>query len=291
MQAILCGAVQEAQANDYNIMLVNTEMRPDFERAGILELLRRGIDGLVLLPTYVNILEEEYQLLARRRSPIVIAGNYYEHLKELDTVIPGHDQGAKLILEHLFELGHRQIGFIFGVMRKPLGSERFKIYCQMLEEMNIPFRDEFVLQCGITYQDGFDATNALLDLQPRPTAILAINDLLALGAMHAAHQKGLNIPEDVSIAGFDDNDYSAFLNPSLTTVDVSAHEIGTQCVRMVLERIKNPERPYRSHRIPPALKMRSSTGPVKSVIPLPAKQEMEVQSNDHQPNNYSIVNL
>jgi LacI family transcriptional regulator len=280
LQTILCGAAEEAQKNDYNLLLVCTEMRPEYERIGIRELLRRSIDGLILLPTYVNILEEEYQLLTKRRSPIVVAGNYYDHLKELDTVIPGHDEGAVLMMRHLLGLGHRRIGLIFGVIRKPLGNERLLMYKKMLEEEGLQLCDSLVIQTGITYQDGCNAANILFNQDPPPTAILAINDVLALGAMHAALQRGLHIPEDISIAGFDDNNYSAFLNPPLTTVDVNAHEIGVQCIRLVIQRIEYPERPYINHRIQPQLKIRGSTAPVESSVQIATKQEKEVLSTN-----------
>jgi DNA-binding LacI/PurR family transcriptional regulator len=260
MQAILCGATETAQRNDYNILLVSTGNRPEYERMGIRELLRRSIDGLILVPTFVNILEEEYRLLAKLRSPVVVAGNYYDHLNEIDTVIPGHDQGAEMLMDHLIALGHRRIGFILGVQRKPLGSERLEIYKQKQRLAGIRVEEKYIIESGIRYQNGYAAGKTLMEIKPRPTAILAINDVIAVGAVHAVLERGLRIPEDISIAGFDDNDYSAYMNPALTTVDVKAYEIGSQCVKMVIKRIERFERPYDNLRIPCELKVRGSTG-------------------------------
>jgi LacI family transcriptional regulator len=260
MQEILCGAAKEVQSQGFRLLLYSTELQPEYEEESIRELLQRRIDGLILLPTYSNIYDEEFQLLASRRNPIVVAGNYYEEDLKLDSVKPGHDQGCLVMMEHLLELGHRRIGFIYGVIRQPLGTERLQNYFHALEMAGIPAEQDLVIHSGVTYQDGYLACQELLKRRPRPTAILAINDVLAAGAMHAVFDMGLRIPADISVAGFDDNDFSAFLNPALTTIHVDARRVGKECVRLVIQRIENPERPYEQVRIPFQLKVRGSTG-------------------------------
>ena len=260
MQEILSGASMEVQLQGFNLMLVSTEMQPEYEKTSIRELLRSRIDGLILLPTFVNIFEEEFKLLANHKRPIVVAGNYYEQYQNLDAVVPGHDEGARIMMKHLIDLGHRRIGFINGVRRKPLGTERLNHYLHSLREAGIAPDEELVTESGVTYQDGYQAAQTLLDRQPRPTAILAMNDLLAVGAMHAIYERGLRIPLDVSVAGFDDSDYSAYLNPALTTLNVDARRIGRECVRLVVRRIENPDRPHEQIRIPYQLMVRGSTG-------------------------------
>jgi DNA-binding LacI/PurR family transcriptional regulator len=259
MQAILSGASHEAQSQGYNLLLVSTEMQPEYEKASIRELLRRRIDGLILLPTFVNILEEEFKLLASRNSPIVVAGNYYERYPNLDTIVPGHDEGAALMMDYLINLGHRRIGLIYGVSRKPLGTERLENYLDALQGAGVSPDPNLIVETGISYQDGYKAGLQLLSVKPRPSAILAINDLLAVGAMHAAYEYHLRIPEDISIAGFDDNDYSTYLNPPLTSINVDARKIGKECVRLVIKRIENPTRPHEQVRIPFQLMERAST--------------------------------
>lgn len=262
MQEILSGASKEAQAQGYHLLLVSTEMQPEYERESIRELLRRRIDGLIFLPTYVNIFDIEFQLMASRRNPIVVAGNYYEKNLKLDTVVPEHDQGSLALMEHIIGLGHRRIGFIYGVIRRPLGTERLENYNHALLQAGIKTDPSWVIEAGITYQDGYLAAQRLLNLPLHPTAILAINDVLAAGAMHAAFEMGFRIPQDISIAGFDDNDYSAYLNPALTTIKVNARRIGQECVRLVAQRIDDPNRPFEQRRIPYQLVVRGSTGRV-----------------------------
>jgi LacI family transcriptional regulator len=262
MQEILCGAAQEALEHDYNLLVFYTEMNSENEKASIRELLRGRIDGLVMLPSFANALQEEFSLLSERRNPVVIAGNYYSQFPELDSVTPGHDRGAALVMKHLLDLGHREIGLLFGVPRKPLGKERLDAYTSALREAEIPIEEGLTIETGTSYQDGYEAALRLLQRKSRPTAILAINDVLAVGALHAASDAGLCIPEDLSVAGFDNNDYTAFLNPPLTTVNVNAREIGAQSLRLVVRRIEEPERPFEHLRIPFELIVRASTGPV-----------------------------
>jgi LacI family transcriptional regulator len=266
MQEILSGAAHEAQKSEHNLLLVCTEMKPEYEKTSIRELLRKRIDGLVLIPTYVNILEEEYQLLAQRHSPIVVAGNYYDHITCIDTVIPGHDVGAHAVMNYLLELGHRRIAVIFGVLRKPFGTERLAVYQQMLQEQGIEYDPDLVLITGTNYEDGYQAALQLLDLKPPPTAIIAINDVLATGALHAFMIRGVKVPDEISLLGFDDNDISAFTNPALTTLRINAREIGKVCVQLVRERINHPEKPFENIRIPSQLIVRASTGPVPGTM-------------------------
>jgi LacI family transcriptional regulator len=261
MQEILYGASQEANTLDYRLLLLTTDMRPDFEKTCVRELLRRRIDALVMLPSYANVLVDEFNVLSQRRSPVVVAGNYYNQNGNLDTVTPGHDVGAEEMMQHLIDLGHRRIGFIMGVMRKPLANERLEAYYKILRQAGISDCERMVVESGITYEDGYWAADRLLASDPAPSALLCINDVLALGAMHAVCEHGLRIPIDISVAGFDNNGYSPFLNPSLTTLNVNAHEIGRECVRLVVQRIEDPERAFEHVRIPAQLMIRDSTGP------------------------------
>jgi LacI family transcriptional regulator len=266
MQEILCGAAHAAQACDYNLLLFSTDLKPENEILSLRELASRRIDGLIILPTFVNVLQKEFEVFSEKRSPIVITGNYYNEICGLDCVIPSHDIGAAQMMKHLISLGHKDIGFILGVSRKPLASERLTAYYQSLKSQGWEINPEHIIETSTTYMHGFQAAQQLLLLDPRPTAILCINDLLAVGAMYAIHQQGLHIPEDISIAGFDNIEISSFIHPPLTTVDVNARTIGEKSLKLVLDRIENPEKQYEQIRIPAQLIIRSSTGPVNKTI-------------------------
>jgi LacI family transcriptional regulator len=129
-----------------------------------------------------------------------------------------------------------------------------------MEEHGIPESERIVIPCGNTLEDGFIAANQMLDRSPRPTAIVGMNDLMAYGAMQAALQRGLRVPEDVSIAGFDDDAMFRVLAKPLTTGSVDGAAFGVQAVQLILNRLQNPELlPQKAH-VASHLIVRQSTG-------------------------------
>jgi LacI family transcriptional regulator len=225
-----------------------------------MQLSRRRIDGLVLAQTHVDQLTTDIHYLARQQRPVAVLGDYDDNIIDLDTVTPGHREGAVQLMAHLLQLGHRGIGFVFGVARKPLGSERMNSYLQSLTQAGITPDPRLIVNCGITIEEGYQAALSILDCRPKPTAILVINDLLAIGVIRAIADKGLRIPEDISVAGFDDIDMASFLIPALTTVRVFGDEIGKAAVGLILARLKDPDRPAQHIHLPAQLVVRDSTG-------------------------------
>lgn len=191
---IVRGVEDEARAKGYQLRLLSSGMNPDLEQLSFRNLLQQRIDGLVLMSTYNKNLAEDFQMLARRNSPLVVLGRYSDDVRDIDTVTPGHGDGAVQILEHLVELGHRRIGFVMGVLRPPLGNERIDAYRQILQQHELPVEEDLIEHCGTTIAEGYQAALRLFGRSPRPTAILSINDLLAIGVLHAAADSGLHVP-------------------------------------------------------------------------------------------------
>ena len=160
---------------------------------------------------------------------------------EMDWVAPDIRSGAELLMAHLLSLGHRRIGFVNGVVRPRLTQTRRAVYCESLANADIPLDDALIRDCGPTMQNGYEATLALLSLDNPPTAIWTINDHLAVGALRAVQSKGLRVPEDVAVAGFDDTALAAQLSPPLTTVRSPARYMGQRAAHMLLQRIAEPE--------------------------------------------------
>ena len=264
MWQIVRGADQTARAAGYDLLLISTAHDFKLEKSALLELSRRRIDGLVLAQTHVEQLDADIRSLARQQRPLVILGDYDDQISDLDTVNPGHREGAVQLVTHLIQNGHSRIGFIFGVARKPLGNERLVSYQQTLAQAGIPPDPQLVINCGITIDDGYQAALRLLECQPRPTAIIVINDLLAIGVLRAITDVGLKVPEDISVAGFDDIDMASFLTPALTTVRVFGDDIGKTAVSLILERLKDPDRSAQHIQLPAQLILRASTGPARA---------------------------
>jgi LacI family transcriptional regulator len=167
-------------------------------------------------------------------------------------------------MSYLLSLGHRRIGLIYGVGGHELAEDRLQPYRASLESVGIPIDEALIMECGPTIEDGHQAAKNLLELAPRPTAILAINDLLAMGALRAAADLGLHVPNDLSLVGYDNIPMANYLVPRLTTVTKDAYELGKKAFDVVLARIKNPDLPRQQVHHSARLIIRESTGPVPS---------------------------
>ena len=255
---IVRGVEDSLQAEDYNLMLMSTSLSPERECSALRTLLRRRVDGLVLALTYFDREQHEIQTIIRRRSPVVLLGGPVD---ELDSVYPEDQTGGGELYRHLRELGHCRIGLVYGVAQPRMGAGRLDLYRRFIAQTAPELGDALIEICGTSIHDGCEAAQRLLGRDPRPTAIVVINDLLAMGVMHAAVQAGLRIPADLSVVGHDDTDQAPYLNPSLTTVKMHAEEMGRAAARLLFERMLNPDRPPQHIAIPTLLIRRNSTGP------------------------------
>jgi LacI family transcriptional regulator len=255
---IVRGVESSLLAEKYDLMLMSTSLSPEREYSALRTLLRRRVDGLILALSYFDQEQREVQTFIRRSSPVVLLGS---HLEALDSVNPDDLIGGAALYQHLLELGHRQVGLVHGVANAQMGASRIIMYRQFIAENNPQLGDTLLETCGVSIQDGFLAAQNLLERSPRPTAIVVINDLLAMGVMHAVSQAGLRVPEDVSVAGYDDIYPAGYLNPALTTVKMHADEMGRSAARLLFERMAKSDSPPQHINIPTQLIRRASTGP------------------------------
>jgi LacI family transcriptional regulator len=258
--AIVDGAEQEALAHGYNLILTTTSMRRERERQAFDALIRQRLDGLILLFTYPEDFQQEIARLRLKRVPVVIDGTQFE---DVDRVWFHYRDAARALMDHLFNLGHRRIGFIQGVGRQGhlAGKDRSDIYHQKMEQRGLPLSEHILVECDNTLEDGYAAAQRILDLKPRPTAIIGMNDLMAYAALQAALQRGLRVPCDLSLAGFDDDAMFRLLTPALTTGAVDGNEFGEKAVRLLLSRLANPDLPPQKAHVSSHLIVRASTGP------------------------------
>lgn len=236
---LLEGIEQELTEQGYHLALVVTNFDPERERSCFRSLFQQRLDGLILMPTFWDLLPDEMIALSERGSPACFipaeeAGT--------DWVTPDMRRGAEMLMTHLIQIGHKRIGFINGVVRPKLTQTRQAVYKEMLAEADIPDDLSLICNCGPTMQDGYNAAAQLLSQANPPTAIWAINDHLAVGALRAIHAQGLRVPCDVALAGFDDSAIASQLFPPLTSVHTPAKRMGRLASQILLERIQNPSR-------------------------------------------------
>lgn len=249
------GVESEAQKEGYDLLLTSTSLDPDREIRSVHALSRRRIDGLILLLTYPEQVGDELTRMVNLNRPIVLVNGRHQ---EIDSVSSDYEDCAAQVMAHLIELGHRRIGLVYGVAHSGLGVDRLNAYYHGLARAGLPVDESLVERCGTTIEAGYQATQRLLRAQP--TAIVVINDLLAMGVLRALADADLQVPQDISVASFDDIHMAAYLNPALTTVRLDAEQLGRSAIHMILDRLRNPKMPTQKLYIASDLIIRASTG-------------------------------
>ena len=255
---IATGVLQKAQACDYRVLISSPILNKKLSLETLKGLLRNRIDGLIIVGDY-NLSEEGHAIienLIKQKFPIL----EFTNLEDRDVIDSDYRDAAEIMMEYLFSLHHRRIGFIHGVEGYEIGFDRLDAYEEKHRSSNIPIDPELVIHCGPTIEDGYQAARKLLTLPARPTAIIALNDLLSIGVLRAAADLEYRIPQDLSVVGFDDIPMANYLVPRLTTVTKDAVELGVKSFSMLLARIQNPDLPNQVFQHTPKVAIRESTG-------------------------------
>ena len=256
---ILSGISDALREAGYSLHLSHPPLDAQQEANTIRELTRQRVDGLILLAAVKYLLPGMTDELRKTGRPVV---EITATKAEFDHVIHGYSSGTRVLMAHLLELGHRRIGFIYGVTQEGQGSDRLLTYREVLREVGLSGNTPFEVHCGDQLEDAYQAAYTLLNRPNRSTALLVINDMLAIAVMRAASDLGLTIPGDLSVASFDDIPFSSYTLPRLTTVSGKAEESGRDAVRLLLRRFAEPDLPRQVVTAGVQLIVRESTGPV-----------------------------
>jgi LacI family transcriptional regulator len=259
--SIVQGVEETVRRQGYDLLLTSTSLDPEREAQTLAALSSRRVDALILTLSFLEQSKSSLTHLTVNGYPVVTLGNTSFNA---DAVVATYRTATAQIMAHLLTQGHTRIGFIFGVGSKELATNRMAVYQESLIEAGIAVDPELIDYSGPRIEDGYQAALRLLARTPRPTALLVINDWLAIGALRAIGEEGLRVPEEISIASFDDTEMAAYLNPPLTSVRSNGHELGRQAAIMALERLQQPGRPIHRVQIEAELVMRQSTGAVNS---------------------------
>jgi LacI family transcriptional regulator len=238
----------------YHVFVCSTDARAERELEFVTDLAERRVDGL-----FIAAFGADPELLgvpAARGIATVSLGARIDH-PAVDVVDTDDADGAARATEHLIGLGHLRIGLIAGP--PPIGQRRAGGYRRALEAADVPFAAELVQTGDWTRASGRPAMRALAALEEPPTAVFCANDLMAIGALDAARDLGLDVPRDLSLVGFDDIEAAALLTPALTTVLNPAHAVGEAAGRLLLERLSGSPTKRTVLHLPCTLIERAST--------------------------------
>ncbi|TAM69394.1 MAG: LacI family transcriptional regulator [Microbacteriaceae bacterium] len=251
------GIEDVANANGFKVMFCSTDRLPDRASAYIEALLLKRVDGLVVVGGGGEIQLSE-STVATYDTKVVFIGR---PSPSFSTVRIDNVGAARDATEHLLRLGHSRIGFISADTSSTTVAERRRGYIEAISAAGMPVDEELIVNGDFSEAVGYLAAQQLLGLLDPPTAIFAANDRMALGAMAAVADRGLSVPEDVALVGFDDVPMSGFLRPSLTTVSVAAQELGVRAMEVLVKEIDGTSRPGRRRvRVATRLVVRDSCG-------------------------------
>lgn len=256
---LIRGVEDEARRAGYAVVLADTQYDPVEERRHGEMLLRREADGLIFLG---HVLPSNLLDMVRAGGGTAPIVNGCEFSPEIGVPSAHIDNAsaAREMMYHLYGLGHRRIGVITGSPASPLSRDRLAGVREAALAHDSA-TDVFEMVGDFSIQSGAAAAAALLSLRRRPTALFCFSDEMALGALHAAHEAGLKVPGDVSIAGFDDIRFSRFSSPPLTTVHQPAEQIGRELVRLLVALLQRTNEVSRTVTLPHEIIVRASTGP------------------------------
>ncbi|OGB91840.1 MAG: hypothetical protein A3H39_08800 [candidate division NC10 bacterium RIFCSPLOWO2_02_FULL_66_22] len=231
--------VETARGHGYHVILCNTDNLHRLQEEYVEVLRQRRVDGIIFGSVFLDdpvvegLVEAGYPCVMYNRRLRSGRGNYIV----LDNASASHD-----LTRHLLDLGHRHIGFITGLRDLSTASERLRGYRAALRAAGLPADPRLMRPGAFKAEMAQRAAQELLKLPRRPTAIMAGNDLMALGVMQAAGDLGLRVPEDLAVVGFDDIEIAAHRQIQLTTMAQQKAEMGRMAVVWMLEIIRDPRR-------------------------------------------------
>ena len=236
---IVQGIEDTLKNTGYSIFVASTNFDQAREKAITQAFGEHRVDGIIL--GSVPFKQEHADLLTAYNIPVVVINNQSRQNFRY-SVAHDDEYGARQIMRHLLELGHRNIWYLGNAHSRRINNDRCRGFTQELEAAGVPDPQAHVLNMdGSEIQDGSRGMGLLLQHDPLPTAVFRFNDLMAIGALKTLQEKGLQVPADISIAGFDDIAYSAYTTPALTTFHQPKFEIGAEAAGLLLELMLNKD--------------------------------------------------
>jgi len=251
------GVEDVAQAEDYGLLLSNSDEDAEKQRLALDILRTEDVDGVIVPPVGTN--DPAVKQLIDDGIAVVCVDRRLRNAR-VDTILSDNRRGAYEAVSHLIELGHERIGFIGGIPHISTLTERREGYEQALRDHGLPIDASLVVEGEARREQGKVFTEKLLALECPPTALFTGNNLTTLGALAALNEHGVAIPEEMAVVGYDDVPWPMALNPPPTVVDQPGYEMGRRAAEILLERLKAPNRSPTTVTLQPKLIVRRSSG-------------------------------
>lgn len=255
---VIRGIEEVVNLHGYSLILCVTGMEPRKELHYIDVLRQQKVDGMIFMSGFFP--HELQKAIVHSGIPTIAISRLVLQEEILSVRIDDFKE-AKAATDYLISLGHQRVGFISGPLQDPTaGASRLEGYKQSLVENNIAFDPALVQESDFRLNGGYEGMLRLLTLRRRPTAIFAANDEMAIGAIKACKEKGLQVPRDLAVVGFDDTLFAAISDPPLTTVAQPIYQLGATAAQMLIQFMEEGSVPERMVLLPCQLRIRESCG-------------------------------
>ena len=257
------GIEDKAMESGYNIILCSTNYDPRLQDYFIDILRSKGVDGIIFSSVGVN--DPHVRRLVDEQFPFVLVNRRVLDPAlddKIDYVVLDNFAGGYMAADHLLDLGHRRIAVIAGSFSASTARERIEGTRKALADRDLTLDPELIAECDFSKDKAYEATGRLLSLKAPPTAIFAQNDFMALGVREAVLERGLSIPSDVALVGFDDIEAASIKGVEITTVNQKKYEMGALAVEILTGKIEHRENgaPAKHVVLKPEIIIRKSCG-------------------------------
>jgi LacI family transcriptional regulator len=256
---IVRGIQDRLEEAAYTPLIANTDNDPDRERADFEAMRARQVDGFITATARLD--RAELDNLTGLRLPVVLVNRGLER-GPLASVVGDDRAGVRLAVRHLAELGHRRIAHVAGPQDISTGRRRHHGFVEAMGELGLgPDPDLILVGGALVESEGVRLCAELIDAVRDFTAIVAANDMMALGCYDVLAERGLRCPQDISVIGFNDMPFAAHFQPPLSTIRIPHYELGTRAAELLLARLADPDASPVNELLEPELVARESTAP------------------------------
>ena len=254
---VIAAIETEAAEHGYTLLLGDTHDEAQKELQMVQELVRRRVDGMLLAPS-PDASDHTLRYLATQSAPVVLVDRFLP--EAVDQIGPENEEPTAQLVEHLASHDHRRIGFVAGLAGLSTTDERIRGYRTGLQRSGLSFDASLIAHGASRHEPARAASHRLLDHAEPPTALVAGNNAMTIGVMHALRERDLRVPDDIALVAFDDFPWSELFRPHLTVVAQPTSAIGAQAVQLLLARLDDPDRAPQSVRLKATLVHRESCG-------------------------------
>jgi len=251
------GVQDASRLHDYNVLLCNTDDRPEEEIRVLHSLAAQRVDGIFMIGSVAD--DPTLTRFADSYSPIVMLNRFFAH-PNVSLIIVDNERGAFLAVEHLIAQGHRTIGMLAASIFSRSLVRRVRGYEEALKHYGIAVDRRLIVGETPILQGGYNAMQELMRAHPEVTAVFTYNDLMGLGAMRAVRDLGKRVPEDIALIGFDNIGMASMATPSLSSIHVDKYAIGQKAMNRILDMLDRPDDSFATIEVGVELIQRESTG-------------------------------